>query len=1645
MKTNTHRMYGILLRHLFYSLPISMVLWGGSVTAAVPTIGKDPPLTVAEAIQPRSQDEMRSQPHTRATPLQTLEQLKQTLAQAQQNGDQQRTALTLQQLGTAYHALGATQLSINHHQKALSLYQLLQDPLQEAVTLRALGDTYAMEAAQQRQVFQSRFHHFDTYLRAGPENIRQAKTKAQSFYEQSLKRSEQLHAPSQSARTLNQMGQLFDLDDASDTRDAQNLFKQALQQAQEAQDQPQEALALQLLGQTHATWRQKKETWQAFEQSLQRSKALGDRSGEARTLLAMAKVYHRQFGNPESALAHYQQALKISEAAGDLSQSIQALEGAGESLLYLGQQEQALAQYQRALSLANRLGHRPTTAQTLIRLGWVHNNLRQSRQALNGFNQAIATFQSASQFYEQLGDAQKATDFHLLRVRYLVSAGKESYGLNQKQNALQYFAKARQYFQERGDAQGEVNVLKAISFIFRNSFADDQQALGFLTQAQRVYQLRGDRISEADLLAGNIAPHLRYRLKDLPKALAAYRQAVQRYWALAQYEQAGFRLAYSIAEIYQELDQPEQIEVTYQQAHRAYQKAGDLQKESSFLIKWGQYLYQAGDRERAHPIFNQAHQIFESKNSSSVTRKQQAKALRDIAQIYANDLKNKAKAIEFLRQAIPLWAAANDPKEQAQAWVSIGQYHLDLQHPQAAVLAFQHAEQVQQKAGDLSAEAWTLIQIGQAYANQRDFQTALQYYQQVLTHYQSENRPARQKTRLIVLTLLKMGQLHAYAGNNEAGLRFCDRALSAAKTYVTNRWEVAEVVEIGKLCYSLGGHIQAAEIFKLYRDFYRSIDDPFQEAFALRRIGQYYADVGALDQTLLAFNQARQVYQKLGDLTEEATTLRAIGSQYIQLGNQQKAAEFYTQAFAIAQRAGGLRLQAEVANDSGRLYRQLEDYPKALSYLKRSRLYTQQLGDHLQAFRTLSEIATTHHQARQFTEALQTYEATVKLGLELSENNTVITALLGMGEIYTQQNQPQHSLKVYKQTLALSQQWKSPRRPTIFRLLGQTYLNLNQPKLALKHYQQALSWSEKTAYGKAPALLGLAKANRALGRLETALTQIKAALPLIEEQRTRQTTSTERQQYFAEQQDYYEFYTDLLMELHQKNPSQGYDAQAFHASERSRARSLLDLLSEAKTDIRKGVDPDLVAQEQRLQQQLDAVEQRRIQIYNSPDSTSEQKSDIEQERQYLLRQYQIVQADIRKKSPSYAALTQPQPFTVQQIQTQLLDDDTLLLQYALGEKQSYVWAITKTSLHSYPLPARSIIEAAATGVYKRWRDPSKTNSRGTIIVAEKAASTTSVVSLSKLLLDPVSTHLDQQRLLIVSDGALNYLPFSALSKPESAESDQPIPLIAEHEIVTVPSASSLAVLRQEAAKRRPAPKTIAIMADPVFSAEDKRTQASHRSQRSGQHSWSHYLLRRAAQSLDIGVWQRLPGTRREAEAILALVPGSEQTSAFGFEANRAAASDPRLNQYRMVHFATHGLLNSENPELSGIVLSMVDRQGEATNGFLRLHDVFNLDLAAELVVLSACQTGLGQRVRGEGLVGLTRGFMYAGTPRVLVSLWNVDDAATAELMSRFYRAMLQERLPATAALRVAQLEMQTQTQWQAPYYWAAFTLQGDWQ
>lgn len=544
----------------------------------------------------------------------------------------------------------------------------------------------------------------------------------------------------------------------------------------------------------------------------------------------------------------------------------------------------------------------------------------------------------------------------------------------------------------------------------------------------------------------------------------------------------------------------------------------------------------------------------------------------------------------------------------------------------------------------------------------------------------------------------------------------------------------------------------------------------------------------------------------------------------------------------------------------------------------------------------------------------------------------------------------------------------------------------------------------------------------------------EAALDLIESLRSRVASPDLSALFLASRQEYYELAIDVLMSLHARQPGMGFDARALQVSERARARSLLDLLSEAGADIQKGADPKLIQLERDRRATVRTRDRRHLELIHQG-ADPEQIAEAKRNLQEALDDYEQVQADLRA-SGRYASLTQPEPLSAAEIQQQVLGERTLLLEYALGKEKSYLWAVTSTSLQSFELPGRKAIEEPAVSFYQAVTTRDNAQAGRSDQQAEAAA-----LALSKLILDQVEPLLGDRLLLVVGDGMLQYVPFAALPLPTS-------PRLVQNEVVVLPSASMLAVQRRELAGRRAAPKTLAVFADPLFEghpdlpnlrAEARKTAgAAHRGV-PGRGAVS----QSEADPYDLDY---LPFSRIEGEKIASLVPDpTEHWKALGADASVANAIGGRLKDYRFVHFATHGVLNTEHPELSKLALSQFDQQGKPLeDGFLRLQEIYNLELDADLVVLSACETALGKEIRGEGLVGLTRGFLYAGSSRVLASLWKVEDRATSLLMQRFYDYLLVQKKPPAAALRLAQADMASKSRYRSPYYWAGFSLQGEW-
>jgi CHAT domain-containing protein/tetratricopeptide (TPR) repeat protein len=978
-------------------------------------------------------------------------------------------------------------------------------------------------------------------------------------------------------------------------------------------------------------------------------------------------------------------------------------------------------------------------------------------------------------------------------------------------------------------------------------------------------------------------------------------------------------------------------------------------------------------------------------------------------------------AITKYDDAFALWRTLGRGAEAADTARAIGETYFMLSKYQPALSYYKAALALSQAAGDPRGAAAALNGISDIYTNTGKEAQALALAKRVEAAYEHARPAARdaEYQRVEAQALLNMGVVYYSRGDLSAALKVFERALALAQAGRDRHAQASVRLNMGHAYTDSGDPQRALEEFTKALALWRAVGARRGEALALTATAGLDAFFGKKQLALELHQQARQIFLAIGDHHGEAVALNGVARSYEELNELPTALDNYTQALQLFQQNKSAEFEAVTEYCIGRVYRSMVNSAQALEHYRRSIALSRASGKRRIAAYAQLGIASIHTSLGQVRQGLGEYQKILALYKEIGDRRGLAHVLNNVGDIHYAAGARTRALRYYERALPLNR-------------------------------------AAKDSNDEAATLYNIARAERACGRLEAARADIEAAIKIIEFQRLQIASPTLRSSYFASVRQHYGFYIDLLMQLAQLRPAEGFAAAAFQASESARARVLLESLAESAVNIRQGVNPELLAKEHALQQLLSTKAQYQSRLLNNA-NTAGASATLARELRQLNADYEEVQAQIREQSPRYAALTQPAPLRLADVQKELQDDQTLLLEYALGQERSYLWAVSSTSVNSYVLPGRAQLEAATREVYDLLTAPRPIEGETTAarqarlkradeLYAERAR------ALSQMLLGPVAAQLGERRLLIVADGALQYLPFAALPTPDTDNPpaagallapNEPVPLVVQHEIINLPSAATLAALRRETLPAASTNEVVAVLADPVFEADDPRVQRDGRQMTQPKETEAGAIaLRMALRDVEgLGRSWRLPFTRQEGEEIISLIPADGGLLATSFEANLATATSTRLGRYQVIHFATHGLVNREHPELSGILLSLVNTQGQPQEGLLQLHDIYNLTLASKLVVLSACDSGLGKDVNGEGLVGLTRGFMYAGSKSVMASLWQVEDKATAELMHHFYQALLKDGQPPAAALRTAQIAMWREQP--APYYWAGFVLQGE--
>lgn len=933
-------------------------------------------------------------------------------------------------------------------------------------------------------------------------------------------------------------------------------------------------------------------------------------------------------------------------------------------------------------------------------------------------------------------------------------------------------------------------------------------------------------------------------------------------------------------------------------------------------------------------------------------------------------------------------------------------------------------------------------------------------------------------------TLFHLAMLHRFLKEPQEALALHRRTLGLRQELGDRRGEARSWLEVGSAAWAMGESRYAPDAYGRALEIWRQLGDLHSQARALNYLGLVWARK-APRKALPFYGEALDLFRQTGDVRQEITVLNNLGGIQDLLGEPHRALAHYQASLDLSRERGDLAKQAAVWNNMGSVYRRTGRLQTALEYFNRSLEARRHLGDRRGEGRVLNNLGIAslrfgdpdraeahlrqaliarqeshdrrgeavtrlnlglvHGERGAWDEALASYRQALALQRQTSDRGSEATTLFEMGRAEAELGRSAAALEHFEMAIGILEELDNPWRQGLAKAaLGQVLTVMGRPEKAMVPLEASLGLLRDAGddIGIFEALIALGRAEWALAQRpsldrETKRTHLTAsfgrcmeALDLLEPLRADLDSLGLRTSLLSHHGDAFSFSIALAMDLHRLEPAADWHEQALAISERARARDFLDRLHETSVGIRRGVEASAQERQKVLLERLNAkVERRRRHLQRG--KLASEVEHLNGEIQQLTQDLDGVEDEIRRQSPEWSALVHPHPLDATAIRG-LLDAETTLLGFSLGTPKSFLWTVTSDEVKGYTLPDQATLEAAARTVHRAF----KTYDPGSRSADHRAAS-----RLSELLFAQVADELTTERLVIVADGALHYIPFAALPLPRSQEGVEAVPMLVRHEIVSLPSASVLGRQRAVLHKRPPAGQALAIIADPVFSPSDPRSHPAA--------AGIENVVDGAPATLraDGTPFERLAWSRWEAETIAAHAERQQTRLSLDFDANLQTIVDGSLRDHRIVHFATHGIIDTEHPELSALVLSTVDPEGRPRSGFLRLPEIYNLDLDADLVVLSGCRTALGAEVAGEGLVGIARGFFAAGARHLIASLWQVQDKATAELMDRFYRRLLGtpgETITPSAALRAAQLELIESTPFKDPYHWAAFAAYGDW-
>ncbi|MCJ7579250.1 MAG: CHAT domain-containing protein [Candidatus Aminicenantes bacterium] len=882
--------------------------------------------------------------------------------------------------------------------------------------------------------------------------------------------------------------------------------------------------------------------------------------------------------------------------------------------------------------------------------------------------------------------------------------------------------------------------------------------------------------------------------------------------------------------------------------------------------------------------------------------------------------------------------------------------------------------------------------------------------------------------------LKKLGLIYWNRGIMEESLLSFTQALSLArKNKDLNEIVVCQVfLDIhdnytkGKEYRSLNQNEKSILSFQSAIQMSQEIGSREHELKCCRQLGVTYLHFFRLQDFYKSSLRALELSRDLCHKREEGKCLINLGLFYQKTEDYSKSLFHYGKALDIAVALKNKIDESACLNNIGILYRRIGNFSRSLEYLKRALSLDRDLENQIYVSQSMNNIGTTFRlnsmlkgNTMFMKEALSYYFESLNISRNIKDTKTEIEVLNNIGVTYSALKDFERALKYFHLAVSRTEEFiYLEARCMVLNNIAKVYLELNASEEAEKLYLQAIELGLRISRGyilwEAYYGLGLCYENKQ--KLVQAAECYSASLRYIDRIRNHISLDSFKAGFARDKIKVYESLINLLYKSGQKSNLESNIPEIFNIIEQAKARAFLESLGESRVDLVKQLSPDLDQKERHITSEISFYVQR----LSEPDLSQVQRQNLEDQLHEAEDEYMLLLSWIRSENPDVMSLVSPEPIPLESVQRDLLDNESAVVEYFLGEKISYGLVITKTQVQIFTLPSKDKIRDSLRAYLKVLSDPPQEKFKGTL------ASNRLYESLFLPAMETIMPSIEH--LIIVPDDILYYLPFETLKVPPGTGFDENNYLVEQFKISYVPSCSSLLFLLERKIPEFSTPRILAF-GSPIVNGTDLKKKTFSPPVSSIENLYTD-------QGFDLSP---LPFSRKEVKNVVKFFKKENSQIYLDNQANEALIKSLSLKDYQVIHFACHGLLDEYSPFRSALVLSRGNEDEE--DGFLQVREIYNLKMNAEMIVLSACQTGKGKIEHGEGVLGLPRIFFYTGAQSVLTSLWRIHDKSTAEFMNLFYEFLFQGNSKAQA-LRMAKLRMM-KSRFSHPYYWAAFVLNGD--